>query len=109
MAFRFNLLAHIGRVSSLRERESPPYPQCFEFLGEPVNFEVMISLGTQHTNVRRSMSYHRESVALCGCRWSHSVRSSAPIPICGRAIRCPPICARPSSGTPTRCVRGVGC
>ncbi|KNC55648.1 uncharacterized protein AMSG_01917 [Thecamonas trahens ATCC 50062] len=39
-AFRYNILHHLGRVSTLRSELSVPYPGCYEFLGEPILFKV---------------------------------------------------------------------
>lgn len=40
LAFKYNLLDHIGAVSSLRSEISPSYPHCFDALQEPVLFKV---------------------------------------------------------------------
>ena len=42
LAFRYNLLDHIGAVSSLRETASPTYPRCLDELKEPVLFRVEV-------------------------------------------------------------------
>ena len=40
LAFRYNVLDHIGATSSLRSTTSPTYPRCYEALGEPTLFAV---------------------------------------------------------------------
>jgi len=40
MAFRYNILHHLGVVSTLREQKSKSFPKCYEELGEPTLFEV---------------------------------------------------------------------
>ena len=40
LAFRYNVLEHVGAVSSLRGTASPEYPHCYDELKEPVNFAV---------------------------------------------------------------------
>ncbi|GMH55712.1 hypothetical protein TL16_g03942 [Triparma laevis f. inornata] len=39
-AFRYNILHHLGIVSTLRNAKSKSFPKCFEELGEPTLFEV---------------------------------------------------------------------
>jgi len=40
LAFRYNLLYHMGRVSSLRDQPSGEFSQCFAELTAPVLFEI---------------------------------------------------------------------
>ena len=40
MAFRYNILNHLGVVSTLRSQRSKAFPMCYEELGEPTLFEV---------------------------------------------------------------------
>jgi hypothetical protein len=40
LAFRFNILHHLGVVSTLRSAKSKSFPKCFEELGEPTLFKV---------------------------------------------------------------------
>lgn len=110
MAFRFNLLHHIGTVSSLREQESPPYPACFEFLGQPVNFEVRFLLVV----CSKSASPVRHIVYIfCFCtssflfsslvrRWRLSTHARVPTLTCGRVTGWHPMYDRPFAGYPLR-------
>ena len=40
LAFRYNILHHLGIVSTLRSAKSKAFPKCFEELGEPTLFLV---------------------------------------------------------------------
>ena len=42
LAFKYNLLDHIGAVSSLRDAASPAYPRCLDELKAPVLFRVEV-------------------------------------------------------------------
>mmetsp|Transcript_10072 Transcript_10072/g.20578 ORF Transcript_10072/g.20578 Transcript_10072/m.20578 type:complete len:462 (+) Transcript_10072:74-1459(+) len=50
MAFRYNILHHLGVVSTLRSAKSKTFPMCFEELGEPTLFEVEAFNFRQCTN-----------------------------------------------------------
>ena len=39
-SFRYNILHHLGIVSTLRSEKSKSFPKCFEELGEPTLFKV---------------------------------------------------------------------
>jgi len=40
MAFRYNILHHLGVKSTLRAAKSKAFPMCYEELGEPTLFQV---------------------------------------------------------------------
>ena len=40
LAFRYNILHHLGVVSTLRAAKSKSFPKCYEELGEPTLFKV---------------------------------------------------------------------
>jgi len=40
LSFRYNILNHLGKVSTLRDARSKAFPICYEDLGEPILFEV---------------------------------------------------------------------
>ena len=40
LAFKYNILDHIGAISTLRTHKAPDYPKCWQILGMPTNFQV---------------------------------------------------------------------
>jgi len=40
LSFRYNILNHLGKISTLRDASSKAFPICYEDLGEPLLFEV---------------------------------------------------------------------
>lgn len=40
LSFRYNILHHLGKISTLRQAASKAFPICYEDLGEPILFEV---------------------------------------------------------------------
>ena len=40
LSFRYNILNHLGKISTLRDAHSKAFPICYEDLGEPTLFEV---------------------------------------------------------------------